>query len=190
MNVPTMFFGGVARVLEAIEDLRRHGDERLDDIIVCLVPLAHEVERIGKVVDEILADLTEFPEAESISFLVSLDGGPAFDVETGGNLQAKVSSVISVHLVARDKFGNETSLEEGSVSWVPTGDLVITASGDGMSAKIGATGPASSGNLAQVTGDADLGEGERKITGTLQVDWLPGDAVSVDIQVDSVEAVP
>lgn len=190
MNWFSLIFGNTTKVLDAIQALRSDLDQRLARIETKVDVLGGKIDAISITVNQI-RDAVSFPEAERIAFLVSLDGLPAFEVESGGTMNAKVSQVINVHLVAKDKFGNETTLDASAPPvWSGTGDVVVTASADGLSCQIGATGPASAGNLVQVTGDADLGEGVRTITGTLQVDWLPGDAVTIDVAVDSVTDVP
>lgn len=113
----------------------------------------------------------------------------ALMTEVGGILQEvthmelKVSDKRNYAIVAKDKFGNVTSLDSKekpawAVSDPALADLAIAE--DGMSADVMPKGPV--GNfLLQVSGDADLGDGVKPITGEASIELLPGEAVSIEL---------
>lgn len=80
-----------------------------------------------------------------------------------------------------DKFGN-AAVVDGVPQWSVTdaslGDL--KASDDGMSAEFVPNGKAGKFDV-QVSADADLGEGVTPVLGTLDVEVLAGQAVSVEL---------
>lgn len=149
-----------------------------------------DVLTVQKSVDRILGLLGP-SEAATLNFEVSLDGGATYFEAEENKVTAKVTDAIRARLVARDVFGNVTTLDPTTPpTWTPTGDLSIVPAADGLTADIAATGPATAGNLAQAVGDADLGPGVKPILGTLTIDWLPGDAVTVEVLGEIVPPAP
>jgi hypothetical protein len=128
---------------------------------------------------------------QSIAFRVSLDGGATFQLITEGEImQAKVTDRIRVHVEGRDAFGNPAPFDPSTpLQWTSTGDVVVTVDPTDTSKAALESGEhkVSSGNLAQVTADADAGPEVNPINGSLPIDWLPGDAVTVELKVDAVE---
>lgn len=124
----------------------------------------------------------------AVVFRCSVDGKETV-IEGNGVMTAKVNNKINVHVEGRDEFGNVAPFDKNvPVEWVTTGDAVVEVDTvDSTKATItSAQHTPSEGNVVQITADADVTEGSRPLVGTLQVDWIPGDAVSVDIKVDSI----
>lgn len=93
----------------------------------------------------------------------------------------KVNQNLPVSVKFKDKFGNDAAVD-GVPVWAVTdvalADLEVAA--DGLSAVLKPKGAV--GTLkVQVTADADLGEGVKSILGELEVQLLPGEAVTVEL---------
>ena len=88
-------------------------------------------------------------------------------------------ATLSVSFV--DKAGNPAPVE-GAPAWAVSDAnlLTITPAADGMSAVVSANGPLGTGQVS-VSADADLGEGVATIAGTLDIDVLASQAVSIAI---------
>lgn len=162
------------------------------EILRQLFAMQDRLLRLEEAVKEI-RDFLAGPPATRIRFRVSLDGGQSYHMlEQGEQMQAKVNQKILVHIEGADEFGNVAPFDPTTpVTWEPTGDVAIEVDPND-SAKAAITSVAhtpSTGNLAQVTADADVTSGVKPITGNLSIDWLPGDAVTVAIKVDTIEAV-
>jgi len=71
----------------------------------------------------------------------------------------------------------------------PQGILNLIASGDGLTAIIAATGGVGQAQV-QVVADANLGEGVREVTGVLDVEVQPAEAVSAIVVPGAPETTP
>lgn len=96
-------------------------------------------------------------------------------------MNVKVTQKLPLSITISDAKGNAAQVD-GVPAWSLTdpalGDLTVAA--DGMSAELAPKGPTGSCQV-QVSADADLGAGVVSILGGLDVDFLPGDAVSISI---------
>lgn len=94
-------------------------------------------------------------------------------------LKATQNVTLSVGEV-RDRKRNPTRIDDPVWSSSDESVLVIAVSEDGMNAAASAVGPLGAATIT-LTADADLGEGVRPLTGTLDVEVVPGDASVVNI---------
>lgn len=83
-------------------------------------------------------------------------------------------------LVVTSARGNAAAVQSVVFSSSNEAVLAVVDNGDGT-AKASAVGPAGSAQLI-VTADADLGEGVKNITGTLDVEVVAGDAAIIVIE--------
>ncbi len=93
----------------------------------------------------------------------------------------KVSEALPLTIEVKDKFGNPAKVD-GAPQWAVTAPELasLEVSADGMSALVKPTGPVGPFKV-QVTADADLGEGVKPVLGEMEVELLPGEAVSVGL---------
>ncbi len=99
------------------------------------------------------------------------------------NVQQKATETKTYKLRAVDAKGNEAKLDtKAPPVWAVSDPALanVTASTDGLTADVVPVGPVGEFEL-QVSGDADLGDGETPIQGTGDVEIIPGDAVSIEI---------
>jgi hypothetical protein len=84
-------------------------------------------------------------------------------------------------IAPKDRKGNPAKLD-GVPEWATDNSeiLTITPSADGLSCDVTAVGMIGTANV-QVTGDADVGSGVTPIIGTLEVEVIAGNAITVDI---------
>lgn len=140
------------------------------------VQALEEIRRISASVQSIEQAVLP-PPAVRLVFLT--DVGGILQEVTQMNL--KVSQKLPLSIAIKDKFGNDAAVDgapQWSVSDPALADIVPSA--DGMSAELLPKGQVGS-LLVQVSADADLGEGKKDIQGSLPVDLLAGDAVSVEV---------
>lgn len=124
--------------------------------------------------------------APAVKFVITteLDGQITSGVEF---MKITASQKFTASIQPVDAKGNPAEVQAGSVQWEGPDTLTITPSEDGLSAEIAAKGPLGSGQVS-VSADADLGEGVTTIAGTLQVDVVAGQAVSLGVNTsDPVE---
>lgn len=149
-----------------LDSLNRIGD------ILCRI--SHDIKSISASVN---------PRAEARIEFYALISGKYRKVK---QMQAKVTQKVNVSLKVLDAKGND-ALVDGLPSWSLTdpalGNLVVAA--DGMSAEFNPAGPVGSLKI-QVSGDADLGAGVVTIAGELDLDLLPGDAVTLALSGEAV----
>lgn len=102
----------------------------------------------------------------------------------------KVSEQLPLSIAIKDKFGNAAKVD-GAPVWALTDPSLgtLTAADDGMSALFVPSGTVGAFKV-QVSADADLGEGVKSIVGELDVELLPGEAVSVEISAGQAEPIP
>lgn len=111
--------------------------------------------------------------------------GPVISKYTGG--ENKIMLILTnaqkclLSLTVTDQYGNPTSIE-GVPSWIVSDPNILTldVQPDGLTAWIVTVGPIG-GCQVSVSADADLGEGSRLITGVLEVDVRPSEAVALNI---------
>lgn len=72
-----------------------------------------------------------------------------------------------------DKKGNPATIQDPT--WASSDESIVTVVGSGLTATASAVGPLGTATVT-LTGDADLGEGVKPITGTLDVEIVAGDA--------------
>lgn len=134
-------------------------------------------EQIEILARQVLAAVTPLP-AVGFIWTVVLEGHTE-EGATQVNISSSQKFTASIQPV--DAKGNPALVQEGSVVWGPAPDfLTLTPSSDGLSCEIAAKGPLGQGQV-DVVADADLGEGVVTIGGTLQVDVVAGQAVSLTI---------
>lgn len=111
-----------------------------------------------------------------------------FTVRLSGQTSTGVSSVLlkanqefDANVAFTDAKGNPAPVD-GTPTWENSNTdlLTVTTAEDGLSAVIVATGTPGTGQVV-VKADADLGDGVVEIIGTLDVEVVPGDAVTVVI---------
>jgi hypothetical protein len=156
-------------------DLRRHIDLRFDDIEASQAR-DHEI-------------------LEAIRFVV-IGGPPArliFTVQIGEQILEGVTSMIitvtqkfSISVQPVDAKGNP-AVVDGAATFESSNPAAIevTPTGD-LTADVRAVGVVGSGQVS-VSVDADLGEGVRTISGVLDVEVQPGEAVALTINTGPVE---
>lgn len=85
-----------------------------------------------------------------------------------------------------DKKGFPAQVDDVPV-WAASAEGIVelTPAADGLSCVIAGMAPGAC--QVNVTADADLGDGVRNITGTLDVEVLGGDAVTINIETGAVE---
>ena len=132
--------------------------------------------KIAVSLEKIAEALTVGP-ASTIEFWSTM-GGQTIRVK---QMQAKVTDTVNVSLAIKDVKGNDAPVD-GAPSWTTTDPALgsLTVAADGMSASFSPSGPVGSLKV-QVSADADLGAGVVAIAGELDLDLLPGDAVSVSL---------
>ena len=93
----------------------------------------------------------------------------------------KATEKLPLSIDVKDAQGN-VAVVDGAPAWALTDDTVgsLTVSADGLSAEFIPAGIVGSVQV-QVSVDADLGVGVKSILGTLDVEVLSGEAVSVSI---------
>lgn len=116
-------------------------------------------------------------KASRIAFFTTINGLKKEITE----MFLKVNQKLPLTIEIKDKFGNAAQVD-GAPAWSLTdpalGALVVDASG--MSAEFTPAGTV--GTLqVQVSADADLGEGVKTILGSLDLELLSGEAVTVAI---------
>jgi len=98
------------------------------------------------------------------------------------------SQKVTLAIAPVSKAGNPAVVE--SSAWSSSDDTVLTvvAADDGMSAVATVTGVLGSAQVS-VSADADMGEGVETLIGTLDVDVVAGQAVSLGISVGAPEEI-
>lgn len=92
----------------------------------------------------------------------------------------KVTEKLPVSIVAKDKQGNIAKVD-GLPKWSVDEKLAkLEVSEDGMSAVVFPTGMAGTMKL-QAMIDADLGEGVKEVIGELEIEFISGEAVVVEM---------
>lgn len=150
--------------------------------------LLEATKRVGDVLEKISSTLNVI--AASVS--PSQEGRVEFYALLAGKyrkvkqMQAKVTQVVNLSLKIVDSKGNDAPVD-GQPSWSLTdpalGSLAVAA--DGLSAVFTPAGSAGSLKV-QASADADLGAGVVTIAGELDLDLLPGDAVSIQLSGEAV----
>lgn len=159
-----------------IERLLAGSQQRID--------LANELMRDVEIADCVLA-LLRFArwkvEARTLHVLVDGEGREEKTMHT-----IRDNERFSCALEARSAAGNPTTVESPAWSTSDENLLEVTPSADGMSAVVRAKGPVGTAQL-RVDADADLGEGVRQISGTLDVEVLAGDAAAIELRAGPAE---
>lgn len=127
--------------------------------------------------EKLLAALTP---SEAVGFL--------FTVDVEGNIQTGVTSTTMTNsqkmTVTATPVGrnNQPAPVEGLLAWASSDETILTVvpAADGLSAEVTAVGPLGTAKVS-VNGDADLGAGEKKIFGELDVEVTQGAAVGISI---------
>lgn len=161
----------------------RRAQRLLDKAIAYFVNLLEEVRAIRKAIEEL--GTTE-PKDLVIEFYELVDGQKR-KVTHLANLKITQKAELSVSI--KDRAGNPAQVD-GAPVWSLTdpslGDLVAAA--DGLSATLTPKGPLGSCEI-QVNADADLGEGVKTILGSLPVDFVAGDAETIEIALGAVSDI-
>lgn len=134
--------------------------------------------RLEKTINRIEDEVKAITQPKAIDFYIIQDGQ---QILLGGSMQLKVSDMQKINLSIKDKFGNAAAVD-GKPSWSLTDASLasLEVADDGMSANVKPSGAVGSFQI-QASCDADLGEGVKTIFGTLDMDLLPGEAVSVEL---------
>lgn len=96
-------------------------------------------------------------------------------------VRVKADEKFPVEIRPVDRFGNVAQVD-GVPQWSSSNEdvLFLEVAADGLSATAVTTGTVGHAQV-HVEVDADLGEGVRAITGLLEVDVMPTEAVTVEI---------
>lgn len=87
---------------------------------------------------------------------------------------------VVLSIAPKSAAGNPAKVD-GVPAWSATGDqLTLTPAADGMSCVVTTSGTLGTAQVS-VTADADLGEGVKPIAGTLDIEVVAGEAVSLGI---------
>lgn len=91
----------------------------------------------------------------------------------------KDSQEVVLSYTATSKAGNPASVE--NATWASSDpSVVVTASADGSTATAAAAGPLGTATVT-LSGDADLGEGVKPVTGVIDIQVVTGDAAIFNI---------
>lgn len=153
-------------------------DASLSELKASAARIEHDISEIQVTLDKLIASLSP-PEAVGITFICMLEG----TTYVGDKMIIKAGQFFSATLKAVDKYGNAAVLD----SEVPpvfassnTEIATVVAAADGMSAVVTSTGAVGTAQIS-VTADAMVGPDEKLIVGTLDLEVLPGDAVTVTL---------
>lgn len=140
--------------------------------------ILHKIIKLEQKLSEIQKSLLPKDFNVFIEFYAKING-QKIKVE---NMFLKVSDQLPLSVELKDKFGNK-ALSDGKPSWAVTDEALasLEVAEDGMSAVLSPKGLVGALKV-QVSADADLGEGIKPIIGELDIDLLPGEAVSVEIK--------
>lgn len=94
------------------------------------------------------------------------------------------SQKVPLSAAFKTKAGNPAQIE-GDPTWASSNESVIQLRDDNGVFKAFAVGLGQA--QVSVTGDADLGEGVKNVTGTLDIEVRPGEAVSASIDAGAPE---
>lgn len=135
----------------------------------------------------ILDSVTPPPNAVRVVLTAILDGQSFPGVE---KVIIKATQEFDASVAFQDSLGNPAPVE-GVPTWTNSNEATLTlvVAPDGMSAVVSATGTPGSGQIS-VQADADLGEGVTTITGVLEVEVQPGEAVNVVLNTSPVRDRP
>lgn len=147
-----------------------------------LVELGNKQDLIAHDVGLLVSAVLPRP-AERITFNCVLEGIYYSEVD---EMLIKATQMFVATIQPVDAKGNP-ALVDGMPTWASSNPLVLTVepAADGLSAMVKAVGPVGTGQVS-VQGDADLGEGQKLIIGTLDVEVTPGDAVTFIVQTGAV----
>ncbi len=129
--------------------------------------------------EKLIASLNP-PEAVRITFICTLEG----KTYVGDHMIVKAGQFFSATLKAVDKFGNAAVLDSENPPVFASSNpeiATVEAAADGMSAVVTSTGKTGTAQIS-VTADALVGPDEKLIVGTLDLEVLPGDAVTVTLE--------
>ncbi len=139
---------------------------------------------IGQKLDEALALLRaikallvlNLPAASGLEFDVIRAG----DIDEGAkNVQIRDNQKFTASLAPVDSKGSPAQIQPGSAVWTGPAFLGLTPSDDGLSCVVVANGIGTGDVTASA--DADLGDGVTTISGVLNVEVTPGEAVQLGI---------
>lgn len=100
----------------------------------------------------------------------------AFQITDSGSASASV--------IAKTAAGNPATIDSPTWASSDPAILLVTASEDGLTATVAAVGPVGTAQV-QFSCDADIGEGERTLTGFADVEVIAGEAAVVEISLTS-----
>lgn len=143
--------------------------------------------RILKLLKKILKTLLRIEEllkpvgrATTVEFYTEING---ILTKVNNMFPLKVTQNLPLVLKALDAKGNPAQLDASNPpAWNVTDELLATLeiAEDKMSAVLKPVGPLGVVTVT-VHGDADLGEGQKDILGTVEIEMIAGDAVSLQV---------
>lgn len=167
--------------------------KKLEEFSVSLVALQDSAHKLGSDLSEVKGSLKELEtkldklaaslsprEAVSITFICTLEG----QTYVGDQMIVKAGQFFSATLKAVDKFGNAAVLDSENPPVFASSNpeiATVEAAVDGLSATVTSTGKTGTAQIS-VTADAMVGPDEKLIVGTLDLEVLPGDAVTVTLE--------
>jgi hypothetical protein len=135
------------------------------------------------ILQRILDSVTPPPNAARVVFTARINGQSFPGVES---MIIKATQEFDASVAFQDSLGNPAPVE-GVPAWTNSNESVLSmvVAADGLSAVVSAVGVPGSGQIS-VQADADLGEGVTTITGTLDIEVTPGDAINVVLNTGAV----
>jgi hypothetical protein len=155
-----------------------------------LQQLAANDDRVANVQAAVDAISTSLAINEAVRFRIwaELDGNVTELQGDQMGFTLKDNQKVTLTISPVDARGNAATVD-GAPVWATSDEaiLIVTPTEDGLGATATAVGPLGNAQIT-VNADADLGEGTRPITGTLDVTVIGGDAVSLTISTGTPES--
>ena len=149
-------------------------------LVACLLSLSYLVSRLDQILKRLfkIEAALKPPRAAFVEFYEVLEGGTKRKVT---HMNLKIDQNLPLSIAVKDRRGNPAALD-GAPAWsVTVPELaVLEVAEDGLSAVLKPTGIVGS-LVVQVSGDADLGEGEKTLLGELPVELIAAEAVTIAI---------
>lgn len=147
------------------------------------------VSRLVTLVDRLVTELVQQHGRRAVGFEWTIRVGASTTVIRGEKIMLLLRDDQKVTLAIQpvDAKGNPAKVD-GVPAWTNSDDTagVLTVAADGLSAEFVAGMPGVT--QVTVTADADLGAGVRAISGVLDIQVEPGEAVTLDIKAGVPEA--
>lgn len=188
MSLTQDFLNSLLRISAGQKEIQRHFDIRLDQSDTKLASVISSLQHISVVVEEnnaLLKAIVGRP-AVKLVFTIELEGQTLKGVT---HMIITDSQQFSISVQPVDAKGNAAVVDGPATFESSSPDILSVEPTGDLTALVVAVGPLGSAQIA-VTVDADLGEGVRSVSGTLDVEVKGGEAVSLNISTGPVEEQP